>query len=92
VKRLVEDLNIEIHYIPVGATDVLQPLDRRVFGVLKGQARRLFHRRVSEDYLHRCTKSEACEDLMVAWAHLSREDLLRSWDLYDEKGWDEEDL
>jgi hypothetical protein len=28
VKSLAEDLNIEIDYIPAGATGVLQPLDR----------------------------------------------------------------
>jgi hypothetical protein len=27
VKRLAQDLIIEIHYIPAGATDVFQPLD-----------------------------------------------------------------
>jgi hypothetical protein len=29
---------------------------------------------------------------MTAWAHLSHEVLLADWDLYDEEGWDEEDL
>jgi hypothetical protein len=92
VKGLAEDLNIEMHSIPAGATDVLQLLERRVFGVLKSQARRLFHRRVNEDYLHRRTKSEACEDLMTAWARLSHEVLLTSWDIYDEEEWEEENL
>jgi hypothetical protein len=86
VKILAEDLNIETHYIPAGATDVPQPLDRRVFGVLKSQAIRLFHRRVNEDHLHRRTKSEACEDVVTAWASLSHEVLLTIWDLYDKAG------
>jgi hypothetical protein len=88
-ENLTEDLNIEIHYIPAGATDVLQPLDRLVFGVLNSQARKLFHRRVNEDHLHRRTKYEACEDLMT---HLSQEVLLTSWNIYNEDRWDEEDL
>jgi hypothetical protein len=52
-------------YIPAGANDVLQPLDRRVFGVLKSQDRRLFHGRVNENHLPRRTQYEACEDLMT---------------------------
>jgi hypothetical protein len=59
---------------------------------LKNPARRLFHRRVNEDHLHRHTKFEACEDMMTAWVHLSHEVLLAGWDLYDDEGWDEEDL
>jgi hypothetical protein len=87
MERLTEDLNIEIYYIPASATNVFQPLDRRVFGILKSQARRLFHRRVNENHLHWRTKSEACEDLMTAWAPLSHKVLLAGWDLYDEEGW-----
>jgi hypothetical protein len=29
---------------------------------------------------------------MAAWAHLSRQVLLTSWDLDAEEGWDEEDI
>jgi hypothetical protein len=29
---------------------------------------------------------------MTAWVHLSHEVLLAGWDLYDDEGWDEEDL
>jgi hypothetical protein len=39
VKKLAEDLNIELIYIPPGTTDKLQPLDRRIFGSLKRRAR-----------------------------------------------------
>jgi hypothetical protein len=39
-----------------------------------------------------CTKSETCEDLMTAWAHRSHEVFLTSLGLYEEVGWDEEDL
>jgi hypothetical protein len=85
VKSLAEDLNIEIHYIFAGAVEVLRPLDRRIFGVLKSQARRRFHRHVNEDHLHRRTKSEACKDLMTAWARLSHEIISTSWDIYEKE-------
>jgi hypothetical protein len=42
--------------------------------------------------MHQRTKSEACEDPVTAWAHLSYEVLLTGWDLYDDDGWDVEDL
>ena len=34
--------NIHIHYIPPGATDIWQPLDRKVFGSLKQIARKMW--------------------------------------------------
>jgi hypothetical protein len=91
IKKLAAELNIEIHYIPAGATDLLQPLNRLVFGILKSQARRLFRARVSEDPFHRRTKNEACEDMMTAWDQISAEALQASWELYEEETWREED-
>lgn len=34
--------NITLHFIPPGATDILQPLDRVVFGSLKQIARKIW--------------------------------------------------
>jgi hypothetical protein len=42
VKELAAELNIELFYIPSGATDTLRPLDRKIFGAPKSEARRLF--------------------------------------------------
>jgi hypothetical protein len=84
-------LNIEIHYVPAGATDLLQPLDRLVFGILKSPARRLFRARVSDDPFHRRTKEEACEDMMDAWGQISAGALKASRERYEEETWSEED-
>jgi hypothetical protein len=42
VKQFAARLNIELLYIPAGATDQLQPLDRMVFGALKSASWCLF--------------------------------------------------
>ena len=35
VRALADELGIVLHFIPPGLTDLLQPLDRNVFGALK---------------------------------------------------------
>ena len=39
---LLNELNLQLHFIPAGMTDKLQPLDRNCFGALKDTACRLF--------------------------------------------------
>jgi hypothetical protein len=41
-------LGIELHLIPTSLTDKLQPLDRRVFGALKANAKSHFRRAIRE--------------------------------------------
>ena len=78
VKTLAESLDITLHYIPAGATDQLQPLDRRVFGALKAIARRLFRQRSCE----KRTLKQACADLREAWENLGTDTLEEAWDCY----------
>lgn len=78
VKRLAENLAIRLHYVPPGATDELQPLDRRVFGALKATARRLFRERSSQTR----NKREACEDLRKAWENLGSDTMEEAWDCF----------
>lgn len=78
VKTLAQNLGINLHYIPVGATDALQPLDRRVFGALKSSARRLFRQRREVNR----TLVDACEDLRIAWENVGSDVLEEAWDCY----------
>jgi hypothetical protein len=41
-KATAEALGIQFVLIPPGCTDILQPLNRRIFGVLKAHARQLW--------------------------------------------------
>jgi hypothetical protein len=47
VKERVRALNIRLSFIPPGMTDIFQPLDRKVFEVLKAFVKQLFLRRVN---------------------------------------------
>ena len=40
-KKLAKDLNIILHYIPAGFTDMYQPLDTTIFAVLKAYIKKL---------------------------------------------------
>ena len=78
VKELAKNLDVLLHFIPPGATDELQPLDRRVFGVLKATARRLFRERPTESR----NKRQACADLRLAWECLGVDTLEEAWECY----------
>jgi hypothetical protein len=86
VKQLARFLNIELHRIPAGAVDTLQPLDRIVFEALKSRARRLFRCPVETDRGVRGTKTEAVEDVMQAWEELTEDVVQEGWDF--DKHWE----
>ena len=48
VVKEATELNIEMIFIPAGLTGVYQPLDRRIFEILKAKARRYFRMRYSQ--------------------------------------------
>jgi hypothetical protein len=47
VQQRAEELDIELLFVPAGATGRLQPLDRQIFGELKSRARCEFQRRLA---------------------------------------------
>ena len=71
VKETAESLNIQLHLIPAGMTDELQPLDKKIFGPLKMFARHLFHTRYADDPEEPRSKLSACQDMVRAWERLS---------------------
>ena len=66
IKVLANELNIQLHFIPAGMTEKLEPLDRNCFGALKVTARRLFRERDKDDPFAVRTKQDACSDLVCA--------------------------
>lgn len=44
-------LNIQIIKIPEGSTDIFQPLDKKIFGILKAKARQFCNQIISDDLL-----------------------------------------
>jgi hypothetical protein len=90
VKATAALLNIQLHYVPAGMTDALQPLDRVVFGALKSHARRLFRARVREEPQLRRTKQEAAQDMVSAWEMVSSETIIAGWDIYENEPWEDD--
>jgi hypothetical protein len=74
VKAKAVSLNIKLWYIPANCTDVLQPLDRKVFGPLKAKAKKEYRTYAAD--LGKDVKrglAEACTEMMKAWTEVSPE-------------------
>jgi hypothetical protein len=63
-------------------TDQFQPLDRKIFGVLKAHAKHLFLQRIKERPRLGRTKGDAVQDLVEAWARLLPSTIEEAWDCY----------
>ena len=85
VKEAANALNIKLHFIPPGCTDLLQPLDVKVFGALKSTARRLFRERYSGVKAPKVTSKDAVQNLIKAWEGLSMHIGEAAWDIYKEE-------
>jgi hypothetical protein len=77
VKAATRRENIELFFIPASCTDALQPLDRRVFGVLKAMGKHEYH--TGERLGLERTKKQACQDMLTAWDELGEEVLKSAW-------------
>jgi hypothetical protein len=83
-KTVARRLGIQLHFIPAGWTDTLQPLDRYIFGALKSMCRRLFHRHLQHDDDGRITKPDAIQFLIEAWNTLSTSIVRKAWGIYED--------
>jgi hypothetical protein len=88
IRKVAEQLGITLHYIPPGLTDELQPLDRKMFGVLKAKAKALFRRRLHDDPSAKRTKRDGVADMIRAWENLSNTVIEEAWSY----GHDEEEF
>jgi hypothetical protein len=82
IKRQAADQGITLHFVPPGLTDEFQPLDRKVFGVLKANARALFHTRMVNDPFANRTKIDAVQDMINCWEHLDHDVIEDAWEIY----------
>jgi hypothetical protein len=58
VLAMADELGIVLHFIPSGLTDLLQPLDRSVFGALKAEYRAIYRMDMSQREDRRMTKAD----------------------------------
>ena len=85
VKEIAEALHIHLYFIPPGCTDLLQPLDVKVFGSLKAKARALFRKRYQGQNTPKVTTRDAVENLIAAWESIGENTCEEAWCIYSEE-------
>jgi hypothetical protein len=81
VREYARELGIIMKFIPAGMTDLLQSLDRAVFGTLQGIARRLFRMEATDNPCPHLTMQLATQFLVRAWEQVSSEVLEHAWNI-----------
>ena len=71
-------------YIPAGATDKLQPLNRKVLGCIKSTSKKKIHDLLAEESQSKIGTKKAISILIWAWEHLNSEVLADTWSIYNE--------
>lgn len=91
VKKYAGDLNIELFFVPAGATDECQPLDIMVFGALKAHASSIWWNlyAMNPDMVN--NNESAVRILVKSWDDLSAETIREAWETYNEELEDEDD-
>jgi hypothetical protein len=79
VKSRAEGKDITLEFIPAGLTDEWQPLDLRIFGSLKMQARALFDDEWIRDDSVELIVAKAIQLLFRAWESITQEEILEAW-------------
>jgi hypothetical protein len=75
-----QKVNIALH--SASLTDEFQPLNRTLFGILKTQAKRLFHARLHANPDGRRTKQVAVAEMITTWPILGAPVIENIWDLF----------
>ena len=78
-KAVANNLGITLIYIPTSATDVYQPLDKRIFGIMKSMASSQYDDKVF-DQNQAYSKSEAADLFISLWKKLSHHSILSAWE------------
>ena len=78
VKNEAKQLDIKLIYIPTSGTDIYQPLDKKVFGVLKSMGQSSFDNFLWDNF-RGLSKSEAADLFMSCWKRLSSIVIIDSW-------------
>jgi hypothetical protein len=79
VKEQARHLGIRLEFIPPGATGLCQPLDRRIFGILKQRAKARFDRRNLDWAQDEFRIGESIAILIECWDSITQEQVLSAW-------------
>jgi hypothetical protein len=90
VREIARLWGIDLVFIPPGCTDSLQPLDRRVFGALKGYARQQWRMRYHRTHGAKVKRPEIARGLQEAWERITPQTIMSAWSIY-ETGWGDDE-
>ena len=82
VNQKAQELNIELHYIPPGCTDILQPLDIRIFGVLKGVTAGRILKMVENEPTEKIGMMRSVAILIDTWKSMPQSTITDAWSVY----------
>jgi hypothetical protein len=91
IREMARLSGIDLVFIPPGCTDRLQPLDGRVFGVLKVYARQIWRTRYHATGGQKVTKPIVAERLSDTWNRIAADILDSVWCIYVPEWGDDQD-
>ena len=83
IRTISQTLNIELIFVPPGATDELQPLDRYVFGTMKGVAERKWRQLYEIGEKEKFGKTEMAQIAIASWEAVGPRALEKAWEILD---------
>ena len=78
VRKFAKEHYIELIFVPANGTSEYQPLDRRIFGILKSKLRSLAGSRI---FAGSQRFEMIAKDLVNSWAEISQENLQSAWNI-----------
>lgn len=79
VLQHASDHNIEIIFVPSGLTSEYQPLDRKVYGVVKMNCSDYWMRNYIQDLQYEASEQIAAEQFIKSFNSVSRDTVLKAW-------------
>ena len=79
VKDEAVNRHVNLSFIPAGQTSVWQPLDRKIFGMLKAKAQKKLNELCAVTHLDSLTMADALVILLQAWNEIPAELVRKSW-------------
>jgi hypothetical protein len=89
VRAVAQLWEITLVFVPPGCTDKLQPLDRRVFGVLKSHARHLWRQQYHASGGAKTTRAVMAANLCKAWRRITEGTIQEAWDIFEGEDWED---
>lgn len=86
-KENAKKYKVKLVFIPVSATDMYQPLDKYIFGILKSQACKIFSDKAFE-FQQAFSKPEAADTFVKLWNDLKVRNVLKAWNCSESQGKD----